>query len=175
MSSPQQLLAAAKQAATSGHKEQARELLGRVLQLEPDNEDALILLASVAPDLAAMKRSLEQALLINPANPRAVAGMEWVRKQELARLRASMAPGAGSQEPAYVAEATAQATQAITDPTIVAPQHSSPATPGDPVASGSRLPALDALPRARRGTGPLDNSPQARPGLNEVPQYPNGA
>src|SRR5690349_14883268 len=104
------LLAKGKQAATSGQKDMAREFLTRVVQQEPQNEDAWLWLSGVANTLPMMRGCLERVLAINPNNSQAREGMAWVQSRE-AQMRAAQggtaAPGATGAKPltdAFTAE-----------------------------------------------------------------------
>lgn len=89
-----ELLVKGKTAATSGQKDLAREYLGRVVQLDPQNEDAWLWLSGVANNLPMMKTCLEKVLALNPQNSQAQEGMNWVRQREsqIAVARAAAAP-----------------------------------------------------------------------------------
>src|SRR3954463_16550867 len=86
MPSAEDLLAAAKEAATHGQKDVARQYLRQLVQQQPDSEEGWVWLASLATDLAEMQHYLENALLINPESPQALAGMEWMHKHQIKTL-----------------------------------------------------------------------------------------
>jgi predicted hydrocarbon binding protein len=90
-----ELLVKGKTAATSGQKDLAREYLGRVVQAEPQNEEAWLWLSGVANNLPMMKTCLERVLAINPNNTQAQEGMNWVRNRE-AQIVAAQPPVAAA-------------------------------------------------------------------------------
>jgi len=86
----EELLHKGKTAATSGQKDLAREYLGRVVQMQPQHEEAWLWLSGVAGNLPMMKGCLERVLAINPHNTQAREGMNWVRGRE-AQMAAAQA------------------------------------------------------------------------------------
>ncbi len=67
--------------ARAGDKSGSEVIFRRVLEVQPENEDALVWLAAVTEDRAEALRVLEKATQINPENRRAQAGVEWARKR----------------------------------------------------------------------------------------------
>ncbi len=144
----EELLQKGKTAATSGQKDLAREYLGRVVQLQPQHEEAWLWLSGVANNLPMMKGCLERVLAINPRNTQALEGMNWVRGRE-------------AQTAAAQAHAAAQAAAAA--PTGSAP--TAPATPA-PHAPGETFTAEEE--------GDHDDDPIHAPTFHEgdEPLYP---
>ncbi len=92
------LLNKGKLAATSGQKDLAREALQRVVEMEPNNEEAWLWLSGVASNLTAVKQALQHVLALNANNQQAKEGMAWVQRRE-EQIRAMQA---GSAAPATV-------------------------------------------------------------------------
>lgn len=89
----QALLRAAIDAARSGNRNKARELLHRLVARDPGNELAWLWLATVASSEAERRASLKRVLAINPGNERA--------RQALAQLdRAAQVPDVSTRAPA---------------------------------------------------------------------------
>lgn len=70
-----ELLAQGKQLARSGKKDEARQLLEQVTELDAYNEDAWVWLAAVVETVEEQQICLENVLLINPDNAKAKAGL----------------------------------------------------------------------------------------------------
>jgi len=84
MSSPklEQLLQAGISAARAGRKDEARELLLRVIAQEEESEAAWLWLSSVVDDPGEKQICLENVLVLNPANSVAQQGLDWLRQQD---------------------------------------------------------------------------------------------
>ncbi|HET7080071.1 MAG TPA: hypothetical protein VFM49_21770 [Chloroflexia bacterium] len=148
-STAEELLAKGKTAATSGQKDLAREYLGRVVQLEPQHEEAWLWLSGVANNLPMMKSCLERVLAINPHNQQALEGMNWVRGRE-AQMAAARAAAAPAPVPATAGAAAA-----------------APARAGGPAHPAEAFTAEEE--------GEHEEAPIATPTFNEgeEPQYPS--
>ncbi len=92
MNSPEieRLLNLVRSTAEAGDWPTARSYLYQVLDLDHDNEEALLWLAGLAQDPRESIRVLQALLRSNPQNERALAGLEWARAQ-LPRNRGSAA------------------------------------------------------------------------------------
>ncbi|HMA33139.1 MAG TPA: hypothetical protein VKY74_01565 [Chloroflexia bacterium] len=140
-STAEELLTKGKMAATSGQKDLAREYLGRVVQLEPQHEEAWLWLSGVANNLPMMKTCLERVLALNPQNTQAQEGMNWVRQKEaqIAAARAAAAPAAGpAPAPAAHETFTAEEEGEHEEPPIATPTFHEGEEPKYPSA-GMRL------------------------------------
>jgi twitching motility two-component system response regulator PilG len=73
-------------AAKAGNRPAARLLLQRATDLDPENELAWLWRAGLTESLEDAKSYMQRVLRINPANERALAGLEWVEAQ-MARRR----------------------------------------------------------------------------------------
>jgi len=82
------LLANGIAAARSGHKTQARTLLQRVAEVEPDNAIAWLWLSGVLDDPLEQEACLEKALALNPDNVPARKGLAVVRQRATQALLA---------------------------------------------------------------------------------------
>jgi tetratricopeptide (TPR) repeat protein len=100
----QQGIAAVK----AGHKEQGRQLLMQVVELDEQNEQGWLWLSGVVETLEDRRICLENVLTINPGNAHALAGLEWLEQQAPApsaaqeqaiQDQASASPAAGDQCP----------------------------------------------------------------------------
>lgn len=158
MATAEELLAKGKLAATSGQKDLAREALGRVIEMEPNNEEAWLWLSGVASSLTQMRAALDHVLSINPNNQQAREGLAWVNTRE-AQLRAAQAQAA-----AVATVATPAATPATNGATDVA----APAHP-------SNVPITDAFTAEEEGEEDEEEAPVIAPKLEEgaMPMYPN--
>jgi V4R domain-containing protein len=152
MATAEELLAKGKLAATSGQKDIAREALGRVVEMEPNNEEAWLWLSGVASSLTQMRGALDRVISINPNNQQAREGLAWVNTRE-AQLRAAQAAQTAAAAPAEVAAATAGA-----------PAHA------------SNVPLTDTFTAEEEGEDEEDDeAPVIAPKLEEgaTPMYPN--
>ena len=71
-----EILLNAQQALQRGERHTARRWAERAVELDPDSEEAWLILAAVASPRASINY-LEQALKINPNSQRAQKGMQW--------------------------------------------------------------------------------------------------
>ncbi len=85
------LLIRGKQAAMSGQRDLAREMLAHVVYLEPANAEGWLWLSGVVEMPEQVRYCLERALRIDPGNSRAQRGMEWLnaRQKEVDDARAA--------------------------------------------------------------------------------------
>jgi hypothetical protein len=85
------LLARGKQAAMSGQRDLAREMLAYVVYLDPANADGWLWLSGVVDSPEQVRYCLERTLRIDPDNARALRGMEWLdaRQAEIDEARAA--------------------------------------------------------------------------------------
>ncbi|HUP28149.1 MAG TPA: hypothetical protein VM409_06910 [Chloroflexia bacterium] len=85
------LLTRGKQAAMSGQRDLAREMLAHVVYLEPANAEGWLWLSGVVTAPEQVRYCLERALRIDPSSARARRGMEWLdaRQSEIDEARAA--------------------------------------------------------------------------------------
>src|SRR5436190_13465689 len=85
------LLMNGKQAAMTGQRELAREMLADVVYLDPANADGWLWLSGVVDSPEQVRYCLERTLRIDPNNARAHRGMEWLdsRQAEIDEARAA--------------------------------------------------------------------------------------
>ncbi len=85
------LLSRGKQAAMSGQRDLAREMLAYVVYLDPANADGWLWLSGVVDSPEQVRYCLERTLRIDPENARALRGMEWLgaRQAEIDEARAA--------------------------------------------------------------------------------------
>ncbi|HET9493284.1 MAG TPA: hypothetical protein VFR15_03560 [Chloroflexia bacterium] len=85
------LLTRGKQAAMSGQRDLAREMLAYVVYLEPANADGWLWLSGVVDSPEQVRYCLERTLRIEPHNQRALRGLEWLdaRQREIDEARAA--------------------------------------------------------------------------------------
>jgi hypothetical protein len=85
------LLTRGKQAAMSGQRDLAREMLAYVVYLDPANADGWLWLSGVVDSPEQVRYCLERTLRIDPDNARACRGMEWLdaRQAEIDEARAA--------------------------------------------------------------------------------------
>ena len=85
------LLIRGKQAAMSGQRDLAREMLAHVVYLEPANAEGWLWLSGVVEMPEQVRYCLERALRIDPSNSRAQRGMEWLnaRQRDIDEARAA--------------------------------------------------------------------------------------
>jgi tetratricopeptide (TPR) repeat protein len=72
-----------KAAAQAGNRRLAAGLLTRAVRLDPGNEQAWLWLSGVLDDPQQIAFCLRSVLKINPANQRAIQGLEWLEKRQL--------------------------------------------------------------------------------------------
>jgi hypothetical protein len=85
------LLARGKQAAMSGQRELAREMLAYVVYLDPANAEGWLWLSGVVDMPDQVRYCLERTLRVDPDNQRARRGIEWLdaRQKEIDEARAA--------------------------------------------------------------------------------------
>src|SRR5512132_3662646 len=76
------LLVRGKQAAMTGQRDLAREMLAYVVYLEPANADGWLWLSGVVDSPEQVRYCLERTLRIEPGNMRALRGMEWLESRQ---------------------------------------------------------------------------------------------
>lgn len=83
------LLTRGKQAAMSGQRDLAREMLAYVVYLEPANADGWLWLSGVVDSPEQVRYCLDRTLRIEPHNQRALRGLEWLdaRQREIDEAR----------------------------------------------------------------------------------------
>ena len=81
--------------ARAGQKEQAYTVLRRALFISGDDATLRIWLGATAPTLPDALAHLEQAVALEPHNPQAQAGLQWVHQQ----MEAAPAPPAAPPDP----------------------------------------------------------------------------
>lgn len=67
-------------AARAGRRDDAARMLRQIVATEPHNADAWIWLGGTTPEPQEQRAALEQALTIQPHNPRAQQGLAWLRQ-----------------------------------------------------------------------------------------------
>lgn len=148
--------------ARAGQKEQAYATLRRSLFIAGDDATLRIWLGATAPTLAEALTHLEQAVALEPYNPQAQAGLEWVHQQMEAAPAAPPPPAPPS--------ATPRAGGDVRRP-FAPPPPSSSAAPGyaqsEPSSVDSGYPAAPthyaAPPPSRMAARPLDTPGPAVP------------
>src|SRR5437588_3371645 len=80
-----------RQAALTGQREFAREMLAYVVYLDPRNAEGWLWLSGVVDFPQQVRYCLERTLRVDPRNPRALRGMEWLdaRQKEIDEARAA--------------------------------------------------------------------------------------
>jgi tetratricopeptide (TPR) repeat protein len=76
--SPTEKLDYAIQLAKAGHRTEARDVLRRLVALQPVNQAAWLWLSALAADITEAKAALAQARRINPAHPSLVKAEQWI-------------------------------------------------------------------------------------------------
>lgn len=69
-------------AVQNGNMEQAQELLMKVVEADETNEEAWLWLSGAVEDLEDKETALMNVLDINPNNPHAQKGLEWIRRNK---------------------------------------------------------------------------------------------
>lgn len=80
MQTPKELIALAKQAVLDGDRARARELASQALESDPDNLNAMLIMAGVSEPEASLN-FLNRVLAIDPDNKVAREGMQWVSQR----------------------------------------------------------------------------------------------
>lgn len=88
---PEDLLSAAKQAILAGDKLQAKDLAGQLLARDPDNIDAMLIMAGVSEPREGISW-LKDVLYADPANETARQGMQWASRELRKTSAAAWAP-----------------------------------------------------------------------------------
>lgn len=85
------LLSKGKQAALTGQRDFAREMLAYVVYLDPANAEGWLWLSGVVDFPQQVRYCLERVLRVDPSNARALRGMEWLdaRQEEIDEARAA--------------------------------------------------------------------------------------
>jgi hypothetical protein len=85
------LLTRGKQAAMSGQRDLAREMLAYVVYLDPANAEGWLWLSGVVDSPEQVRYCLDRTLRIDPYNQRALRGIEWLdaRQAEIDEARAA--------------------------------------------------------------------------------------
>jgi hypothetical protein len=85
------MLGKGKQAALTGQRDLAREMLAYVVYLDPGNADGWLWLSGVVDFPQQVRYCLERTLRVDPKNQRALRGMEWLnaRQKEIDEARAA--------------------------------------------------------------------------------------
>ncbi|GAB4203204.1 MAG: hypothetical protein OHK0022_27120 [Roseiflexaceae bacterium] len=93
-------------AVRAGRREEARDILTRLVQIDERNEQAWLWLSGVLDDPEDVRVCLENVLDLNPANPQAQQGLKWLESRYGPRLAAPApqpAPVVPTPEPVQVA------------------------------------------------------------------------
>ncbi len=96
--------------AKNGNKAAARELLRELLDIDPENEPALLLAADVAATTADAEAYLSEALRVNPSNPQAMTSLA-LRRLSLGTMDSeevavdAPSPSGGTRAPAATQDA----------------------------------------------------------------------
>jgi Flp pilus assembly protein TadD len=70
-------------AAKAGHKEEARQALMQLVELDEHNEQGWLWLSGVVESVEEQRICLENVVAINPENAHALSGLRWLEQQEL--------------------------------------------------------------------------------------------
>ncbi len=91
LSSITDLLSKGKQAAMTGQRDLAREMLAYVVYLDPANAEGWLWLSGVVDSPQQVRYCLERTLRADPHNERAKRGLEWInaRQKEIDEARAA--------------------------------------------------------------------------------------
>ncbi len=107
-------------AARSGRRDEATQMLRRLVADDPFNADAWIWLGGVARDPHEQRSALEHALTIAPHKQKAHQGLAWLRQQHPELFTAPTMPEAGAQTTAETGREVSPA-EGATTPIAVAP------------------------------------------------------
>ncbi|MDY7040283.1 MAG: L,D-transpeptidase family protein [Chloroflexota bacterium] len=86
----QELLAKGIASARAGQRRSARRYLSQATTIDPTNEKAWLWLSGVVDDYQLMLACLNRVLTLNPYNPHAQAGAQWVRARIAVRAHAGL-------------------------------------------------------------------------------------
>ena len=109
-----ELVQRGKAAARVGRLDEARESLGRAIELEPNNVEAWLALAAVEDDPAGKIACFETVLQLDPSNVEASLGLEMLRQDE--EPEAGADTGAEDELEAIIAQASRQLDEAVGPP-----------------------------------------------------------
>ena len=161
-SSNRHLLREAVAAAKAGNKDVAREMVREALDGDPFNEQLRLLAASLSRTVEEAVPHVEQVLLINPRNEKALAWMERVRRGGApgVELRKPVASAVSAEASAAATPKTEAATPVGAAPVAAAPMASSldgpsPALPKANVDEERHLTLVERLLAARGSLRPL--------------------
>ena len=87
----ERLMREGQAAAKRGDKAMARVLLTQLLEVQPDNEQAWMWLSGVVSDPNEQTTCLENVLILNPENPQARKGLEFIRTKSIGTKDLSVA------------------------------------------------------------------------------------
>lgn len=109
-----QLLRRGQAAARVGHRQEAREVLRRVVELDPENVQAWLDLAGVEDDPAEKRTCFETVLKLDPGNDEARLGLEMLGQER----EPSVAPGGSAEDDleAVISEASRRLDAAVGPP-----------------------------------------------------------
>jgi tetratricopeptide (TPR) repeat protein len=94
----EQLLREGIAAAKAGHKDQARQLLLRVIALDQEVEAAWLWLSEVVDDPHERQICLENVLALNPSNAAAQSGLRWLEEQGIVSPAGQIPPASPRPE-----------------------------------------------------------------------------
>ena len=109
-----ELIQRGKAAARVGRLEEAREYLGRAIELSPEDVEAWLSLASVETERAGKLACFETVLKLEPDNVEARLGLEML--QQTAAADAAADEAAGDELEAIIAEASQRLDEAVGPP-----------------------------------------------------------
>ena len=109
-----ELVQRGKAGARVGRLDEARESLGRAIELEPNNIEAWLALAAVEDDPAGKIACFETVLQLDPSNVEASLGLEMLRQDE--EPEAGADTGAEDELEAIIAQASRQLDEAVGPP-----------------------------------------------------------
>ena len=150
----QQTVNEAIAALKAGDKAEARKLLMAVLDDDPQNEDAWLVLSAAVDDPMRKRQCLETVLEINPDNQVARRGLERLQPPEQAQQAAAQQAAAQqTAEHDEIARAPAPP-----DATVAAATDPQPAEPAPPADSGDAppLPTFEQTTAATDVEAPMD-------------------
>jgi twitching motility two-component system response regulator PilG len=178
-SSNRQLLREAVAAAKAGNKDVAREMVREALDGDPFNEQLRLLAASLSRTVEEAVPHVEQVLLINPRNEKALAWMERVRKGGAPKpgLKKTVDSAASAEASAAAVSAkTGPAAPIAATPPAVPLDRPSPASPKANVEEERHLTVVERLLAARGSPRPLgpDGAPLG-PAGEHFPSAPPAA
>ena len=69
------------QALIAGNKSEAQQLLMNYVEQNENDEEAWLWLSGAVDDLDDIETALQNCLQVNPNNPRALQGINWIKQQ----------------------------------------------------------------------------------------------